>query len=176
MLCCKLPAIPALDKPQGKWCIHARPGSGCTNYPNRPSDCSEFYCSWRVDAALGPEWKPDRAKFYVAVRASGNVTILVDPAAPAAWRDECYYPKIKIAAARLRQRGADLVVFVGHRAIVVLPEKDVDVGLVPDGFWVRVVPVLVHGVPDFEILVEPAPTQSQTVDRFPRRAQAAGDV
>lgn len=110
-----------------------------------------------MDATLGPEWKPDRAKFYIAVRASGNVNILVDPAAPAAWRDQRYYPTIKIAAARLRQSGADLVVFVGHRAIVVLPEKDVEVGFVPDGFQVRVSPVITNGVPEVEIFVEPEP-------------------
>lgn len=157
MLCCKLPSIRSLNKPQGRWCVHARPGSGCANYSNRPVDCSAFYCGWRMDAALGPEWKPDRAKFYIAVRASGNVNILVDPAVPAAWRDERYYPTIKIAAARLRESGADLVVFIGHRAIVVLPERNIDVGIVPDGFQVRVLPVLVNGVPDVEILVEPEP-------------------
>jgi hypothetical protein len=157
MLCCKLPSIRSLDKPQGKWCVHARPGSGCANYSNRPAECSGFYCLWRMDASLGPEWKPDRAKFYLTISPSGNLSILVDPAAPAAWRDERYYRKIKIVAAKLRESGKDVVVFVGHRATVVFPEKDIDVGFVPDGFWVRVFPVLVNGVADFTISVEPSP-------------------
>jgi hypothetical protein len=133
MMCCKLPAIPALDKPQGKWCVHARPGSGCANYSNRPDDCSAFFCGWRLDAMLGPEWKPDRARFYFAARATGNVWLMVDPTAQAAWRNERYYPRIKMVAARLRERGANLFVSVGHRLIVVLQDKDIEVGLAPGG-------------------------------------------
>ncbi len=155
MLCCKLPAITAVNKPMGVWCSHARPGAGCGIHDNRPDECRAFHCGWLLDASLGPEWKPDRAKFYINHQADGNVDIMVDPGAPRAWREEHYYRTIKIYAARLRERGKNMFVAVGRRIFVILPERDLDLGVLPDGHTVRVGPRVVNGRMEMTAWIEP---------------------
>ncbi len=157
MLCCKLPGIVALEKPMGKWCRHATPGKGCGIYADRPQECRSFHCAWRLDARFGPDWKPDKARFFIAPLPDGNIHIMADPAAPGAWRDARYYPTIKVTAGQLMDRGKNLFVVIGRRIIVVLPERDVDVGIVPDGHRVNVRTHLRDGKRDCEIVVEPAP-------------------
>ena len=63
MMCCKLPKIEALGKAMGVWCRFAKSGQGCTNYDDRPTQCSTFFCDWMRDASFGPEWQPSVAKF-----------------------------------------------------------------------------------------------------------------
>jgi hypothetical protein len=63
MMCCKLPLIKELDKPTDRWCRHAAIGKGCGIYTDRPPVCRSFHCQWIRDARLGPEWKPEKAKF-----------------------------------------------------------------------------------------------------------------
>ena len=155
MLCCKLPALAPLDKPMGKWCVNARPGKGCQIYDSRPAECRAFHCGWLIDASLGPEWKPDRAKFYIANFPDGNVHLMVDPGAPGAWKDERYYPTIKIAAARLLEQGKNLFAVIGRRVIVILPEKNIDVGVVPDGHRVRIEGRIEQGRLDYAAFIEP---------------------
>ncbi len=145
MLCCKLPAIASLDKPMGKWCLHAAPGAGCASYEKRPGECREFLCDWLLDPGLGPDWKPDRAKFYVHSAQNGGLNIMVDPGSPAAWRDAHYYPAIKTAAARLLVDGRNVFVLIGRRVVVVFPDRDVDMGAVPDGHCVRTFSHSVNG-------------------------------
>lgn len=155
MLCCKLFAIAPLDKPMGKWCVHARPGVGCMIYEDRPGDCRAFQCGWLIDPSLGPEWKPDRAKFFIANFPDGNVHLMVDSGAASAWKDERYYPTIKIAAARLLEQGKNLFAVIGKRIVVILPEKNIDVGVVPDGHRVRVEVRVEQGRVDYAAFVEP---------------------
>src|SRR3977135_545867 len=67
IMCCKVYAIRELNKRAGQMCVHAERGCGCKIYDNRPDVCRSFYCMWRVDATLGPEWKPETARFVVAL-------------------------------------------------------------------------------------------------------------
>jgi hypothetical protein len=154
MLCCKLFAIAALDKPMGKWCVHASPGRGCGIYADRPGECRAFHCGWLLDPTLGPEWKPDRAKFFISQQPSGNISIMVDAGSPGAWRAAPYYPVIKTLAARLADHGLNLFVSVGRRTIVVLPDGDRDMGVIPDGHLVRVRQSIVDGRRSFETRIE----------------------
>jgi hypothetical protein len=135
-LCCKVVGVAALDKPAGKWCTHCRPGNGCDIHALRPFDCRVFYCEWMICKGLGPEWKPERSKFVLFKTNDGRrLTAHVDPGYPSAWRVTPYYENFKIwAAEAVRQDPMHLVdVMVGERITVVLPDRDVEVGLLaPD--------------------------------------------
>lgn len=138
MMCCKLPVVPSMNKPLGKWCVQAAPGRGCKIYADRPTECRQFNCGWLLDASLGPEWKPEICKFLMYVAADGALTIMVDPAAPGAWRDPRFYPAIKTSAARLLERNMPVMVLVGARKYIILPERDVEV-TIPPGHAAQVV-------------------------------------
>ena len=62
-LCCKVIAVEDFAKPPGVWCRHCVRGKGCGIYETRPTDCRTFFCEWMLTPSLGPEWKPERAKF-----------------------------------------------------------------------------------------------------------------
>ncbi len=129
MMCCKLPAIEELGKPLGAWCGHARAGHGCTIYPARPQSCRAFYCLWMQDADLGPEWKPERAKFMVyLLPSSANLQIAVDPTFANAWTRRPYYERIKGWARDGAESGRLVFVRIGPRMVAVLPDRDVDLG------------------------------------------------
>ncbi|MEA2930939.1 MAG: hypothetical protein QOG38_3367 [Hyphomicrobiales bacterium] len=132
MMCCKVQAIDELGKPPGVWCRHVTRGVGCGIYETRPAECRRYYCHWMVDAKLPDAWKPDRAKFTLTVGAGGNVTAFVDPGLPGAWRQAPYYETFKRWAAEgLRARPVRVVmVRIGTRGMVVLPDREVDIGTV----------------------------------------------
>jgi hypothetical protein len=126
MMCCKVPHIKSLEKPPGKWCQHAVFGKGCGIYADRPTACSAFYCEWMRNPSLGPEWKPDKAKFVVSNLAFLN--IWVDPSVPDAWTKPPYSAQIKKWAVEGPQRGKFVLVRIGPRLIAVLPDREVDLG------------------------------------------------
>jgi hypothetical protein len=131
MMCCKVPAIEEFAKPPGIWCRHAVSGKGCAIYADRPGCCRAFYCSWIQDASFGPEWKPEKAKFVVYLQRNGaNVQVAVDPNFPNAWTREPYHARIRGWAAEGAERGRFVFVRIGMRMIVLLPDRDVDLGRV----------------------------------------------
>lgn len=95
-MCCKLLRVESLDKPQGKWCGHARPGKGCAIYEERPGDCRAFKCVWlmsqqrdQLGECMAPELRPDRCKVIFTMGNDGATLIAhVDPAYPGAWRSD----------------------------------------------------------------------------------------
>ena len=132
MMCCKVLAIPAMPKGAGVWCTHAVPGKGCGIYETRPQGCADFYCHWMINPNLGPEWKPERAKFvlHTGIERIGGRQILlsVDPSFPNAWTKAPYFEMIKKWA---RDGAADrrvVLVQIGSRHIVVLPDRIVEIG------------------------------------------------
>lgn len=155
-MCCKLTEIRSLDKPSGKWCIHAMPGRGCRTYPDRPHDCSAFFCDWMLNPSLGPEWKPDKSRFLSMIGGDGVIAVLVDPASPSSWRAAPYYERIKLIAAQAFARGGLLTVHVGRRVIVVLSDQEIDAGIVPDGYVLRLNARRENGRAIYETIVEPA--------------------
>jgi hypothetical protein len=142
MMCCKVPRIKTdtFEKPAGEWCRHAVPGKGCRIYADRPVQCQTFYCRWMQDATLGPEWKPDRARFVLYVQSNNvNLQIAVDPGFPNAWTRAPYYARIKKMATDGIERGNFVFVNVGRRTIVVLPDCDKDIGIVDPEDGVEIV-------------------------------------
>ena len=131
MMCCKVPYIEEFNKAPGVWCQHAAPGKGCAIYETRPGTCRSFYCTWMQDPKMGPEWKPDRAKFVVYLQRNGrNLQVAVDPSFPNAWTRAPYYAQIKQWAKGGAEAGQFVFVRIGQRMIAVLPDRDQDIGVV----------------------------------------------
>jgi len=154
-MCCKLPHIRDLSKPAGKWCQHVRHGQGCSIYAARPGDCRAFVCDWMINPKLTPEWKPDICKFLIYMTADGNCSVLVDEGNPTAWRGPKYYPVLKTFAAELVQRGRLMTVAIGEKFTAVLPNKDVELGLMPPGHGIQVSAKMTHGWPDYTAVYAP---------------------
>jgi len=154
MLCCKLFELEQLSKPRGKWCQHAVSGKGCGIYPERPVACQTFACGWLMDRTLGPQWKPNKAKFVIQLMLEGNVQILVDPASPGAWKADAYYPHLKMMAARLFDMGKFVIVNIGQKGFVMLPQKDVAMPELPSGGTFRIEQVLIDGKPDYRVVAQ----------------------
>jgi len=133
-LCCKVLGIAALDKPKGRWCQRCAPGQGCAAYEDRPAECRTFNCLWLQRDTLGPEWRPDRAKF-VMCSTPDNATLLiqVDPGAPDAWRRAPYHATLRQWSQAASAARRQIVVMVGERATIVLPDRDVALGVVAEG-------------------------------------------
>jgi hypothetical protein len=136
-LCCKVAAVEEVNKPNGIWCPHCVAGQRCTIYQQRPPSCRSFYCQWMLEKSLGPEWKPERAKFALVKTEGGRrITALTDPGFPTAWRRRPYYENLKRWAVEAARRAPEIYlvdVLIGRRSIVILPDRDVDVGVLEDG-------------------------------------------
>lgn len=133
-LCCKVLGIPEFESPPGAWCRHVVQGRGCAIHPDRPGPCRTFFCHWLENGNLGPEWKPERAKFVLYTEMGGRrLVVASDPAAPAAWRRAPYYAQFKRWAALGAASNRQILVFSGKRATAVLPDRDHDLGTVERG-------------------------------------------
>jgi hypothetical protein len=140
-LCCKALILMDFDKPAGKWCTHCKPGHGCGIHAIRPVSCRGFYCEWMTSKGLGPEWKPERCKFVLSKTDGGRrLTAHVDSGYPTAWRASPYYENFKLwAAEAVRRDPMHLVdVMIGARITVVLPDRDVEIGLLASDEMVTV--------------------------------------
>jgi hypothetical protein len=136
MMCCKLPLIKELEKPSGRWCRHAMIGKGCGIYDERPPVCQKFHCQWMLDPGLGPEWKPEKAKFilYLDREKEEVFNVAVDPAFPDAWTKPPFLAAIKNWVLEGAERGRFVIVRIGTRWIAVLSDRTVDLGHVEDDF------------------------------------------
>jgi hypothetical protein len=147
-LCCKVLSIKELGKPQGDWCQYCEIGHGCKIYDERPSECRAFYCGYLAWPMTEEHWFPARCKMVLVSELDGNrVAIHVDPSRPDAWREQPYYDEIKhwarLAAPEMRQ----VVVCIRNRAIVILPDEDVDLGPIRDDERIISGEVLENGRP-----------------------------
>lgn len=93
--CCRVYAIPTLDKPAGKWCQHCAIGEGCKVYDDRPKLCVDFACIWlqshqqaRDDEQGMPiEMRPDKCKVvFSPTTKDGLMSAITMPGSPDAWR------------------------------------------------------------------------------------------
>lgn len=133
MVCCKVVKVAELDKPAGRWCVNARPGVGCVIHDERPRSYQVFTCMWLGSDMLPDEWKPDRARFVVAVESNGALQILCDPAQPAAWRREPYHTQIRRWAEHGMNISKPVLLMVGDRASVILPNTELPLGVIEPG-------------------------------------------
>jgi hypothetical protein len=140
-LCCKVVAVTELAKAAGEWCKHCRPGRGCGIHASRPFVCRGAYCEWMICKGLGPEWKPEKAKFALfKTNAGRRLTAHVDPGYPSAWRRSPYYQNLKQWAREAAQRAPEMHVvdvMVGEHSTVILPDRDVEIGIVAADELVR---------------------------------------
>jgi len=119
-LCCKLLSVEELEKPPGVWCGCCDQGTGCKIYPDRPTECRNFYCGYLVDPDLDDRWKPSTCKLVVAFQEDGNsVEVHVDSARLHAWQEEPFYSQINKWAIAASQRQAHVIVWEGDTKIVV---------------------------------------------------------
>ena len=126
-LCCKLLGIDELDKPAGQWCAHCAVGRGCAIYESRPEPCRTFLCGYLTWPVAGEHWFPVRSKMILASAFGGKrLAVHVDPGRPNAWREAPYYSDLKRWSAVGARDGRQLVVSVGRRSILILPDRDVE--------------------------------------------------
>lgn len=141
-LCCKAVGVLEVSKPAGTWCPHCVSGKRCAIYEQRYASCRTFYCQWMTEKGLGPEWKPERAKFVlVKTEAGRHLSACVDPGHPSAWRRSPYYENFKQWAREGLRRAPDLHLvdaMIGGRCIVILPDRDVDIGVLAADEMVRI--------------------------------------
>jgi hypothetical protein len=154
-LCCKLIAVTALEKPPGTWCPHCVRGKGCGIYQTRPPECRTFYCHWMLEKGLTADWKPEKAKFALVTSEGGHMTAFVDPGFPGAWRSSPYFETLKRWSLEgARANPARIVtVRIGTRGIVILPDREIDIGMIG---------------PDDAIRLEPGPGGRIEVRKGPR--------
>lgn len=57
-ICCLIPKVPELKKPNGKLCTFCNK-DGCTIYKERPSDCRQFECAW-LQSGASLDLRPDK--------------------------------------------------------------------------------------------------------------------
>jgi hypothetical protein len=130
-LCCKLFDVDWLEKPKpaGAWCHHCQPGKGCAIWRNVPEKCASYYCVWRLDPNLGPEWKPEKARFILThAHEEAPLAVVLDPAAPDAHRREPYWSVLqKTARQHLEGRGSTIVIFRGTRRALLMPEGEIEI-------------------------------------------------
>ena len=130
-MCCKLMDVVAIDKAPHAWCGHYRKGAGCGIYADRPQACADYACYWLNAPNLDDRWRPDRARFVLHREDEGRTLVVeVDPAAPDAWRKAPFHAAFRTWAARGASRGLTLNVLVGRRGYTILPDRDIDQGLV----------------------------------------------
>jgi hypothetical protein len=132
-LCCKVMHIVELESPAGQWCKHCAPGKGCKIHETRPPVCRQFFCMWMYWKHAGPHWKPEKSKMVLSLELDGQrIAAHVDPSFPGAWRRSPYYEDLKRWSAVALQRRQQVSVWIDRRAIVILPDRDVDLGVVAE--------------------------------------------
>jgi hypothetical protein len=131
-LCCKLIGFAEINKPMGQWCPHCLKSNGCSIYNSRPKECRSFNCEWLTNANFGDEWQPMRSKMVICHMRDGETSKLVfhvDPGSPLSWRNEPYYSQLKRLARNGLEHNGIITINIGKRVFVVLPNKDVDLGI-----------------------------------------------
>jgi hypothetical protein len=156
-LCCKVYDVPVLAKPAGKWCSHCTPGKGCGIHEMRPEHCRAFNCLWMTEGWLGPEWKPERSRFVLTIDpVTKFLLIQVDPGSPKAWRAEPYFTQIQQWAAAAADNGRFVMVFNNKSATLLLPEGEVELGVIKDGERIITRRRNTPYGPRFDVIREPA--------------------
>jgi hypothetical protein len=118
--CCELLSVAELDKEPMVACEHCTEANGCRIYPDRPTECRQFYCGYLLDPTLDECWKPSKSKLVVAFGEHPYaVAIHVDVGSPDAWRQEPFYSQIRRWAVSAARTGTRVVVWQGDEKILV---------------------------------------------------------
>jgi hypothetical protein len=108
-----------------------------------------------VSPSLDEHWRPNRCKIVLRVESDGRlIAAHVDPSDPGAWRREPYFQTLK----QFSIKGADVdqrvVIYIKNRVIVVLPNKEVDLGIMHPGDHLVVREILGPNGRDWEAFIE----------------------
>jgi hypothetical protein len=133
-LCCKLLAVPAIDKPRGQLCQHCTPGKGCNIYRDRPGVCRDWNCGWQIWHWLGQEWHPLESRIVINPNLSldpahSAIDFHVDPADPDRWRKPEYLSQLRLLARGGLEGEVKFRVIInidGIRKWIVLPDAEVE--------------------------------------------------
>jgi hypothetical protein len=130
-MCCKVMQIPEFESEKGDWCPQCNVGMGCKIYDHRPERCRAFECGYLGWDSLPDYWFPAKAKIVVVSELEGGrLAFHVDQQTPGRWRIEPFYSDIKEIARRAAVDDIQVLVCVGRKVIAVLPDKEVDLGIV----------------------------------------------
>lgn len=152
-LCCKVYEVPSLNKPMNKWCQHCTPGRGCGIHETRPDHCRSFFCLWMTEGWLGPEWKPETAKFVMTIDpVSRYMLIQVDPGQPKAWRQEPYYSQLRRFAQAMLPSEQLVIVFNGKSGTVVTASGDIELGVMGPNDRIKLEMRITPNGPVYDIL------------------------
>jgi hypothetical protein len=145
-LCCKVYDVPSVPKLMGKWCQHCTPGRGCGIHETRPDHCRAFHCLWMTENWLGDEWKPEKSKMVLTFDPQTHfLFVQLDPGHPAAWRQEPYLTQLKRWSAAALQQNRHVIIFLNRHATILLPDRDVTLGVMGPEQSIVVRKVQEHG-------------------------------
>jgi hypothetical protein len=86
--CCKVLEIEELDKRAGATCSNCQDSGGCAIYTSRPEVCRDYYCDWKEDRGLTPQFRPDRiGTLLMQDPDSDEYHAVCDPEKPFSWRN-----------------------------------------------------------------------------------------
>jgi hypothetical protein len=132
-LCCKLLAIEEIGKPKGEECPHCDPGVACRIYETRPGECRRYYCEYLLEDGLADYWYPKLSRIVLSFDRSRNrLNAYVETGRAEAWREDPFYADLRRWAAELAPRRGQVVVKIGARAVVILPDRHVDLGVIAE--------------------------------------------
>jgi hypothetical protein len=163
-LCCKIMAIPELNKPKDAWCDHLIKKRGCGIYETRPQSCRAFRCVWLLDPRLPSEWKPNKSKFVMVGESKTELVVHVDSNSPGAWRHEPYLSGLRAMAETGQAHGVLVVIIEGGKSTILLPDREVPVGALQDDDRIVSGQVATSSGPRFEVKVMKADEAARLVD------------
>jgi hypothetical protein len=133
-LCCKVLAVAELDKPKHKWCTYCHIGRGCGIWGSHPQECRQFMCGYLMWEIVPEFWRPDKSGIVIANEANGyRIAFHVDEGQQNIWRKDPYYSGIKALAVEAAPADTQVVVTIGSRIIAILPDADIDMGILKQG-------------------------------------------
>ena len=142
-MCCYVLAIDALEKPMGTWCTNCSNKNSCDIYPDHPQECKDYQCGYLTLANVFSEiWNPTKSKMVISLGLNGHrIRVDVHPSYPTRWKEEPYYSDLRRIAQNLNPKTTQLIVRVGRKTTVMLPNEDAYLGEVAkdEEVWTNVV-------------------------------------
>jgi len=79
-ICCRLLECRTFGSPINEWCKHC--DQGCTIHPDRPEECRNFNCAWKLDDNAHPNLRPDKCHVVFEALSEDVVLATLDPEYP----------------------------------------------------------------------------------------------
>ena len=95
--CCNVFAVAATESPQYAWCQHCTPGVGCGIYRERPPECVDFYCLWRMGFGTEDD-RPDRRGVVLDLQVETGDALVIR-----VWRPRHPQERQRLSARRMQR-------------------------------------------------------------------------